>query len=44
MRAVAIVGVGSTPFGKLEGQSIIDLAVAACRDALADSGVPQEQV
>jgi acetyl-CoA C-acetyltransferase len=44
MRDVAILGVGSTPFGKLEGQSLIDLAVAACREALAGSALPRERV
>ena len=32
MRAVAIIGGGSTPFGKLEGMGILDLAVSACRE------------
>jgi len=44
MRDVAILGVGSTPFGKVEGQGIVDLAVAACREALAESGVPRERI
>jgi acetyl-CoA C-acetyltransferase len=44
MRAVAIVGVGSTPFGKLEGVGIVDLAVAACREALAEARVPREKI
>jgi acetyl-CoA C-acetyltransferase len=44
MREVAIIGVGSTPFGKLEGLGIVELAVAACRDALADAGVPREKI
>jgi acetyl-CoA C-acetyltransferase len=44
MREVAIIGVGSTPFGKNEGQGIVDLAVAACRDALAEARVPAEKI
>src|SRR5262245_62030572 len=44
MRDVAIIGVGSTSFGKLPGQGLIDLAVAACRDALAESRVPREKI
>lgn len=44
MRAVAIVGVGSTPFGKLEGVGIVEMAVAACREALAESRVPREKI
>lgn len=44
MRPVAIIGVGSTPFGKIEGQGIVDLAVMACREALVESRVPREKV
>src|SRR2546430_4309887 len=44
MREVAIVGVGSTPFGRVEGTGLVELAVAACREALADSRVPRGQI
>lgn len=44
MRQVAIIGVGSTTFGKLEGTGIVELAVAACREALAESRVPREKI
>jgi acetyl-CoA C-acetyltransferase len=44
MRDVAIVGIGSTPFGKLEGQTIVDLAVGACHDALADAHMERAKV
>src|SRR5262245_65813026 len=44
MREVAIIGVGSTPFGKLEGRGLIDIAVAACREALADARVPRDKI
>ncbi|MBI4591033.1 MAG: thiolase domain-containing protein [Candidatus Rokubacteria bacterium] len=44
MRAVAIIGAGSTPFGKLEGRGIVELAVSACRDALAESRAPREKI
>ena len=44
MRSVAIIGVGSTPFGKLEGRGLVDIAVAACREALGDAGVPREKI
>jgi len=44
MREVAIIGVGSTPFGRIEGQGIVDLAVAACREALAEARVPREKI
>jgi acetyl-CoA C-acetyltransferase len=44
MREVAIIGVGSTPFGRIEGHGIVDLTVAACREALAESRVPKEKI
>ncbi|HEY3068431.1 MAG TPA: thiolase domain-containing protein [Methylomirabilota bacterium] len=44
MREVAILGVGSTPFGKIEGRSVVDLAVSACREALAESQLPREEI
>jgi acetyl-CoA C-acetyltransferase len=44
MRDVAIIGVGSTPFGRNEGIGIVELAVSACREALAESQVPREKI
>jgi len=44
MRRVSIIGIGCTPFGKLDGRSIKDLALEACREALADAGVAPNQV
>jgi len=44
MREVAIIGVGSTPFGRIEGTGIVELAVAACRDALAESHVERAKI
>ena len=44
MRSVAIIGVGSTAFGKLEGRGLVDIAVAACREALADAAVPRQKI
>lgn len=44
MRDVAIIGVGSTPFGRVEGTGIVDLAVAACREALADARVDRARI
>ena len=43
-REALIAGVGSTPFGKREGEDIVGLAIAAARDALDDSGVPADRV
>lgn len=44
MRSVAIIGVGSTSFGKLEGRGLVDIAVAACREALAEAAVPRGSI
>lgn len=44
LRPVSILGVGSTPFGRLEGQGIIRLAVDACREAITDSGVDRSRI
>ncbi len=44
MRKVSIIGVGSTPFGRLEGRTVKALAVAACRDALRDAGVDRQSI
>jgi acetyl-CoA C-acetyltransferase len=44
VRQVAIVGIGSTPFGRAEGTGIVELAVAACREALAESRVPRARI
>lgn len=44
MRPVSIVGVGSTPFGRLEGENIVKLAVDACRDAIEDSGMARSRI
>jgi acetyl-CoA acetyltransferase len=35
----AIVGVGYTPFSRRSGQSVLDLAVEACRGAILDAGL-----
>ena len=44
MRAVSVIGIGCTQFGKRNGVGIVDLAVQACREALGDAGVPNERV
>ncbi len=44
LRPVSILGVGSTPFGRLEGQDITKLAVDACREAIADSGIARSRI
>lgn len=44
MRDVSIIGVGSTPFGVLEGQTLKSMATAACRDAIKDAGINKSQI
>lgn len=44
MRSVSIIGIGSTPFGKLTGRTIKDLAVEAAVEAIADARVPREKI
>ncbi len=38
-RTAAVVGVGYTPFSRASGRSVLDLAHAACGDALTDAGL-----
>jgi acetyl-CoA acetyltransferase len=40
----AITGVGYTPFSKQSGQTVLDLAVQACREAVADAGPAHDDV
>lgn len=44
MRDVAITGIGSTPFGKLEGRSVTSLAVEAANAALMRSGIERREI
>lgn len=41
---MVIAGVGHTAYGKLPGRSTVSLNVEACRNALADAGVPKDTV
>jgi acetyl-CoA acetyltransferase len=41
---VAIAGVGYTPFTRASGRTVLDLAAEACRNALADAGLPASDV
>lgn len=43
-RTAAIVGVGYTEFSRASGRSVLDLAHAACADALADAGISANDV
>ena len=38
-RPVAIAGVGYSPFTKASGRGVLDQALEACRDAIADAGI-----
>ena len=44
MRGVSIIGIGSTPFGVLEGKSIKELGTIACNEALSDAGVEKKDI
>lgn len=44
MREVVIAGVGSTPFGRLAGMPIEQVAVRAAAAALADAGIERERI
>lgn len=43
-RRAAIAGVGYTGFSRASGRSVLDLAHAACADALDDAGIPASDV
>lgn len=44
LRSVSIIGIGATPFGVLEGESLKSLAVSAGNAALADAGVERAAI
>jgi acetyl-CoA C-acetyltransferase len=44
MREVAIVGIGSTPFGRHAGTPIEQLGVRAAAEALLDAGIDRERI
>jgi acetyl-CoA C-acetyltransferase len=44
MRDVAITGIGSTPFGKLDGRSGTSLAVEAANTALQRAGIDRKEI
>ena len=44
LRKVAIIGVGSTPFGKLTNDTIVSMSVSACEDAISDSNLAREEI
>jgi acetyl-CoA C-acetyltransferase len=44
LRSVSIIGIGTTPFGVLEGESLKSLAVSAGNSAMADAGVDRSEI
>ena len=44
MREVMITGIGSTPFGKLEGQSVQAMAMQAGNDAIRRAGIERREI
>lgn len=44
MRGVSIIGIGTTPFGILEGKSLKELATIACNEAIRDSGIDKNAI
>lgn len=44
MRSVSIIGIGSTPYGVLEGRSLKALAIDASNQAIADAGIERSAV
>jgi acetyl-CoA C-acetyltransferase len=44
MRNVSIIGVGTTPFGILEGKSLKELATMACLEAIRDAGIDKSVI
>jgi acetyl-CoA C-acetyltransferase len=43
-RKVSIIGIGTTPYGVLDGQTLKGMAVKACKEALQDGNVEKEQI
>ena len=44
LRPVAVIGVGSTSFGRLSGQDVVSMAVEACRDAMIDRSITKDLI
>lgn len=44
MRGVSIIGIGTTRYGILEGQSIKEIATFACNEAIRDAGIDRKQI
>jgi acetyl-CoA C-acetyltransferase len=44
MRGVSIIGIGTTPFGILEGKSLKEIATFACNEAIKDAGIEKNAI
>ena len=44
LRSVSVIGIGSTDFGRMDGESLVDMACAAANEAIADAGVPRQKI
>jgi acetyl-CoA C-acetyltransferase len=44
LRGVSVIGVGTTPYGLLGGQTLKGMAVAACGEAIRDAGIEKSQI
>ena len=44
LRSVSIIGIGTTPFGVLEGESLKSLAVSAANSAMTDAGINRSAI
>lgn len=44
LRGVSIIGVGSTPFGILEGRTLTEIATIACKKAIQDARIDRSHI
>jgi acetyl-CoA C-acetyltransferase len=44
MKKVSIIGIGTTPFGILEGKSLKEIATEACLNAIKDAGIEKKSI
>jgi len=44
LRGVSVIGIGTTPYGLLEGQTLKSMAVAACDEAIRDARMEKSQI
>jgi acetyl-CoA C-acetyltransferase len=44
LRPVSVIGIGTTPYGVLEGQTLKSMALSACQEAINDAGIEKRQI